>query len=130
VDDVEVNIGQQFTYKGFMLTNLPNTFWVTGYTNASWTLKAELTCDHVARLMNHMEKTKKAQVVPVMDETTRAKGHLAGFDLESGYVLRYMDLIPKQGVKYPWRVYQNYFMDMYSFSSNKFQDGVVQFSKL
>jgi len=130
VDNLDVFPKDQFIYKGLMLTNLPNMFWVTGYTNASWTLKAELSCDHIARMMNYMEKRKKGQVVPVMDEKTAALGEVNGFDLNSGYVLRYLDEIPKQGTKYPWQVYQNYFIDSWIFSGNNFNDGVAQFSKL
>lgn len=109
VDGRAVDLAQTFNYKGMMYSDVPNLASSFGYTNASWTLKADLTCGYVCRLLNTMTKRGLRQATP------RIAGDLepAPFlDFTSGYVQRAMERFPKQGHKAPWRLHQNYAKDL------------------
>jgi cation diffusion facilitator CzcD-associated flavoprotein CzcO len=110
VDGEPVDLGSTVAYKGMMLCGVPNLAFVVGYTNASWTLKADLVADHVCRLLRHMDDTDVAICTP-----RAPKPGLPVFpimDLKSGYVLRAIDSLPKQGARTPWRLHQNYISDI------------------
>ena len=108
-----------------MVSNLPNFAAIFGYTNASWTLKADLTASYVARLLNHMKKKGYHTVCPEVDTETVQKAPLIG--LKSGYVARAVDAMPKQGDEIPWRNRENYVLDSLAIRCGKFEDGVLQF---
>jgi monooxygenase len=117
IDGLPVRAGDRFIYRGFMLSDVPNLAVCIGYTNASWTLRADLTSRSVCRLINHMDREGRVQVIPRMkDGSTRPRPLL---DLTSGYVQRANELLPKQGDRSPWRVRQNYVLD---FLSARFAD--------
>ena len=102
VDGVRVDFAKTYNYKGMMFSDVPNLALAVGYTNASWTLKAELICRYVCRLLNHMEKTGMRQCTPhARDDTLKEAPFL---DLTSGYVQRSIHLFPKQGSKIPWEM--------------------------
>jgi cation diffusion facilitator CzcD-associated flavoprotein CzcO len=109
VDGEPVDPATKLSYKGMMLQDVPNLAVVIGYTNASWTLKADLTCDYVARLLNRLRATGLRQATPVDRTGTVAAQPLLG--LNSGYVLRAADRMPRQGTEFPWRVHQSYLRD-------------------
>ncbi|MEO6628688.1 MAG: NAD(P)/FAD-dependent oxidoreductase, partial [Aquihabitans sp.] len=109
VDGEPVDISTRLTYKGMMLEGVPNMAMAIGYTNASWTLKCDLTCDYVMRLANHMRETGLRQCTPVNADPTVTHEPLLG--LSSGYVVRSADRFPKQGTTFPWRVHQSYLRD-------------------
>ena len=112
VDGAEVRPGEKFVYRGFMLSDVPNFAMCVGYTNASWTLRADLTSQSVCRLINHMDRHGYPQSVPrLRDAEARPRPLL---DLTSGYVQRAADLLPKQGDRPPWRLRQNYVLDYLS----------------
>ena len=92
-----------------MLEGVPNLALAIGYTNASWTLKCDLTCDYVCRLLNHMRDTGQRQCTPVNHDASVTAAPLLG--LTSGYVQRSADRFPKQGSKFPWQVHQSYLRD-------------------
>jgi hypothetical protein len=109
-----------------MYEGVPNLASSFGYTNASWTLKADLTCEYVCRLLNHMKKTGQRQCVPV--NTDPAMGHTPWLDFSSGYVQRAMERFPKQGTKAPWKLHQNYALDLMNLRFATVDDGVMRFS--
>jgi len=109
VDGREVPLSQTVGYKGTMFSGIPNLAAAMGYTNASWTLKCDLICEYVCRMLGDMDATGVDTVVPEWTEP-----ELPGVpfvDLQSGYVLRSVADFPKQGAEAPWRVHQNYFLD-------------------
>ncbi|MEM7268002.1 MAG: NAD(P)/FAD-dependent oxidoreductase [Pseudomonadota bacterium] len=112
-------------YRGMMLSNVPNFAVVFGYTNASWTLKADLTGDYVCRLLNRMKAKGQAVVTPVLAEGSLERKPLMG--LQSGYLLRAEAGLPKQGAEAPWKNHENYVGDMLAIRYGRFDDGVLAF---
>lgn len=125
VDGEKVDFSQRMSYKALMLSGIPNFVYTIGYTNASWTLKADLVGEYVARLLTHMDKTGKTVVVPVRDESVVERPFM---DLASGYIQRALDDLPKQGDKAPWMLKQNYLSDVRAIRRGDIEDGVLSFS--
>lgn len=109
VDGEARDLAKTYNYKGMMYSDMPNLASSFGYTNASWTLKADLTCSYVCRLLNTMRKRGMRQVTPRIDGDLQPAPFL---DFTSGYVTRAMERFPKQGNKQPWQVHQNYVKDL------------------
>ena len=126
VDNQKITIGETTNYKGFTLSNVPNMAWTIGYTNASWTLKADLTANYVCRLLNHMDKKGYKVCVPKLGDGEIDSTPI--LDLTSGYIQRSLDEIPKQGVAQPWRIHHNYISDLLHLKYERLDDGVMQFS--
>ncbi len=127
VDGRDVTLSQTMTYKGMMLSGVPNFAFTIGYTNASWTLKADLTCEYVCRLLNHMRSHGYRQCTPERPEDDAvASEPLIG--LASGYVLRSIADFPVQGSRRPWRVRQNYALDALEFKLGRIDDRAMRFS--
>jgi cation diffusion facilitator CzcD-associated flavoprotein CzcO len=126
VDGRRVDPATTFNYKGMMYSDVPNLASSFGYTNASWTLKCDLTCAYVCRVLNHMEKLGWRQCTPRNTDP----GLLAEpwLDFSSGYVQRSVGKFPKQGSRAPWRLYQNYVRDIFSLRFGAVDDGVMEFS--
>ena len=124
VDGQAFDPAKAIAYKGMMLSGLPNVFVTFGYTNASWTLKADLTAQYVCRLMTHMARRGQRSVQPQHDPTQTPQAFL---DFTSGYVQRASAQLPKQGTASPWRVHQNYVMDLLALRLGKLEDGVLVF---
>ena len=110
VDGAPVELGDSLANKGMMLSGVPNFALTIGYTNASWTLKADLVARYVCRLLNHLAARGYTSATPHPPAGTEATVPLV--DLKSGYVLRSIDKLPKQGAAAPWRLYQNYPRDV------------------
>jgi monooxygenase len=125
VDGEEVEIPNTVGYKGMMLSGVPNMAISLGYTNASWTLKCDLTCEYACRLINHMDEHGCRQATPRLAPNTPTQPFI---DLKSGYVLRSLDKFPKQGVRAPWRLYQNYARDILTLRYGAIEDGALEFS--
>ena len=126
VDGRELDTAQMVNYKGTMFGGLPNCVSIFGYTNASWTLKADLASVFVCRLLNHMEKTGARQCVPRIDDAAMALAPWV--DFSSGYFQRVLDQLPKQGTKKPWKLNQNYLADLLTLRYGAIDDGVMRFS--
>jgi cyclohexanone monooxygenase len=126
VDGVPVEIFKAMAYKGAMLSGLPNLAFTFGYTNASWTLKADLTAKYVCRLLRYLDAHGYASATPRREPGQGAKPFL---DFTSGYVVRALQMLPKQGVSHPWKVYQNYFLDALALRFGRIGDGVLQFAR-
>ena len=126
VDGVPVDTGRTFIYKGMMVSNVPNFAFCIGYTNASWTLRADLASTFVCRLLNHMDRHGYRTCVPACDfESMEAKPLL---DLTSGYVSRAAESLPKQAGRKPWLIKQNYILDMLTMKLSRIEDGILKFS--
>jgi cation diffusion facilitator CzcD-associated flavoprotein CzcO len=110
VDGEAVEFSERVAYKGMMLSGVPNMAMALGYTNASWTLKCDLVAQHVCRLLDYMDRHGYAMCTPHAPDPSLPTEPL--IDLESGYVERAMDRLPKQGPSLPWRLHQNYFRDV------------------
>ncbi len=105
---------------------MPNLASSFGYTNASWTLKCDLTCEYVCRLLNYMDRKGTPIATPRADPSVQ---ELPWLDFSSGYVQRALDVLPKQGATKPWRLYQNYALDMLTLRFSKVDDGTMRFEK-
>lgn len=126
VDGEAVRPAETLSYKGMMYSNVPNLASAFGYTNASWTLKCDLTCEYVCRLLNHMRRKGLRQCTPVLEgEPPETAPWL---DFTSGYVQRSIGAFPRQGVTAPWRLHQNYALDLASLRFSRLEDGVMRFS--
>lgn len=125
VDGATVELGDTRSYMGMMYSGIPNLASAFGYTNASWTLKAELICEYVCRLLNHMQRRGYAQCRPRLD--AEAAETEAFVDFTSGYVQRALDSLPKQGTRRPWKAYQNYLKDLLLLRYGRLHDGVMEF---
>ncbi|MGZ5368113.1 MAG: flavin-containing monooxygenase [Aeromicrobium sp.] len=126
VDGTDVSAPDKFIYKGLMLSDVPNLAICIGYTNASWTLRADLSSQYVCRLINHMDEHGYAQCAPhVRDPAMDTRPVL---NLESGYIMRAENELPKQGTEAPWFLRQNYVLDVMSTRFGDIEDDMV-FSK-
>jgi monooxygenase len=122
VDGRDVELPERITYKGMMLEGVPNMAFAVGYTNASWTLKCELTCEYVCRLLNHMDEHGHRVCLPRNRDPSVVPEPL--IDFSSGYVLRSIAKFPKQGSRIPWRLYQNYPRDILMLRHGPVGDGL------
>ena len=127
VDGRAVSLPETMSYRGMMLSDVPNFAFCIGYTNASWTLKCDLTCEYVCRLLNHMDAYGLEICVPRNRDPEVTE--LPFLDFNSGYVLRSLDKFPKQGSRAPWRLHQNYALDIVSLRRTPVDDGVMEFSR-
>jgi monooxygenase len=126
VDGREIDISQTLGYKGMMLSGVPNLALTFGYTNASWTLKCDLTCAYVCRLLNHMDANGFDLCVAENRDATL--GTEPFIDFSSGYVQRAISKFPKQGSRAPWRLYQNYALDIMSLRRAPLEDEAMRFA--
>jgi monooxygenase len=126
VDGTRIDLAKTMSYKGMMFSGVPNFAAAFGYTNASWTLKADLTCEYVCRLLRYMDRRGYRQCMPKRD---RSVAELPWLDFTSGYVQRALHQLPRQGAKKPWRLYQNYARDLMALRFGSVKDGAMQFSK-
>ncbi|RTY86958.1 flavin-containing monooxygenase [Flavobacterium sp. RSP15] len=109
LDSQPFDVSKSFVYKGLMLSELPNFFIFVGYTNASWTLKSDLTSEYISRVLNYLDKHHYKAVQAKVVETNLKPVPL--LNLKSGYINRAANTLPSQGNKAPWRIYQNYVLD-------------------
>ncbi|MET0983167.1 MAG: NAD(P)/FAD-dependent oxidoreductase, partial [Telluria sp.] len=124
VDGVPFKASEAMSYKGMMLSDLPNCAMTFGYTNASWTLKADLTAAYVCRLLRYMDRHGLAIAVARRAPDVEPRPFLS---FTSGYVQRAHDLLPRQGSRRPWQVYQNYLQDLVTIRFGRVADGVMRF---
>jgi cation diffusion facilitator CzcD-associated flavoprotein CzcO len=130
VDGDTVDFSKVWSYKGFAYSDVPNLASSFGYINASWTLRADLICEYVCRLMNHMAATGTEQCTPRLratDADMAARPWIQ--DFSAGYMQRVMDQFPKQGDREPWINPQDYKRDKKMFAASPVDDGVMQFTR-
>ncbi|MEJ0028412.1 MAG: NAD(P)/FAD-dependent oxidoreductase [Rhizomicrobium sp.] len=126
IDGVAKAMSKTMSYKGMMYSDVPNLASSFGYTNASWTLKCDLTCEYVCRMINYMDRKGFEIATPKSDPTV---AEMPWLDFSSGYVQRARDVLPSQGATKPWRLYQNYALDMLTLRFGKVDDGTMRFEK-
>ena len=112
-----------------MFSGVPNFAWCLGYTNASWTLRADLTSQYVCRVLNHMKRRGYTQAVPDSRTGVPTSTLRPILDLSSGYVLRAADRLPKQGHRWPWIMRQNYPAELLTIRLSRVDDGTMRFSR-
>ncbi|ABI78803.1 conserved hypothetical protein [Hyphomonas neptunium ATCC 15444] len=125
LDGAKVDPGRLLNYKGVMLSNVPNLAVTFGYTNASWTLKADLTSEYVSRLINLMDEKGATSAMPYLAAFPNETEPFV--DFSSGYFQRVMDQFPRQHTEAPWKLNQNYFVDRKNLRDLPIEDGVMQF---
>ncbi|HVX33867.1 MAG TPA: NAD(P)/FAD-dependent oxidoreductase [Solirubrobacterales bacterium] len=127
IDGEEPDQSKLMVYRGMMLGDVPNLTFTIGYTNASWTLKADLIAEFACRLLNHMDARGYDVCVPRLDDPSVTEEPI--MDFSSGYVLRAIDRLPKQGSKEPWKLRQNYAIDLRTLRYGSLEDGAMTFSR-
>jgi cation diffusion facilitator CzcD-associated flavoprotein CzcO len=125
MDRAAVNVPETVAYKGMMLSDVPNMALSFGYTNASWTLKCDLTAGYVCRLIRHMDRKGYRYCVPRLPAGGVERAPL--LDFSSGYVTRAAGRMPAQGTKAPWRLHQNYLKDLIALGRRPVEDEVMEF---
>ena len=126
VDGRPVDLARTVSYKAMMYSGVPNLASSMGYTNASWTLKCDLTCEYVCRLLNHMHKTGLRQCTPTLHDASMPLEPWS--DFSSGYIQRAAHLFPKRGTVAPWKLKQNYIHDLLTLRHGRVDDGAMRFS--
>ena len=125
VDGATVKPHETMAYRAMMLSGVPNFAFTVGYTNASWTLKADLVGEYVVRVLERMRSTGSRSVVPVRDESV---GEVPLMDLDSGYVQRMVHALPRQGTVAPWQLTQSYLRDAVAIRTARLDDGVLRWT--
>lgn len=125
LDGDEVDLSTKLNYKGTMLQDLPNLAAIVGYTNAAWTLKADLACHYVCRLLAYMDAHNFSYCVPKLSDEKIDTFPI--IDFTSGYVQRSLDKLPKQGDRHPWRLNQNYIKDKKILTRDRINDSILHF---
>src|SRR5882762_2509708 len=128
VDGVAVTPSRAMTYKGMMYSEIPNLASAFGYTNASWTLKADLTAEYVCRLLNYMDARGYDYCTPRRRDPSITEEPAINFT--SGYIQRASDVLPKQGSKKPWKLHQNYALDLLNLRFARVDDGTMEFTRI
>ena len=127
VDDETIDISDTMTFKGMMVSNVPNVVWTFGYTNASWTLRADLTAEYTCKILNYMDKHDYKVATPSPNSEIGEDG--TWLDFNSGYVTRSAHLFPRNGDRDPWRNTQNYIKDVVDLRYGNVKDEELIFSK-
>jgi monooxygenase len=128
VDGAPVDPVKSISYKGMMYSDVPNFASAFGYTNASWTLKCDLTAKYLCRLLNYMQArgydycTPRRRDPAILEEPA--------IHLTSGYLQRSSAILPKQGSKRPWKLHQNYALDLIALKLGSVNDGTMEFTRL
>ena len=126
VDGARVDLARSMSYKGMMFSDVPNLAAAFGYTNASWTLKADLTSEYVCRILQYMDRRGVDYCLPKRAEGIEEAPFL---DFSSGYVQRARDVLPRQGTVKPWKLHQNYARDLVALRYGKVDDGTIVFGR-
>lgn len=127
IDGEPFDVTNKMSYRGVMFEGIPNAGMVFGYTNSSWTLKADLIADYFCRVINHMDNKGYDAVVPVNHDPEMPKK--AFIDLNSGYISRAKELLPKQGTRGAWKLHQNYFRDWLSLRASRITAKELEYSR-
>ncbi|MFI6937741.1 flavin-containing monooxygenase [Streptomyces sp. NPDC050418] len=129
VDGVPVDVTNRVLYKAVLLEGVPNMSLIIGYTNASWTLKADLAADYTARLLAHMRRGGHDIATPVATDADRSEFSVMGEALTSGYIARANEVMPRQGTRDPWRLWNNYYRDRAMLRRAPLDDSALRFEK-
>ncbi|MBI5260086.1 MAG: NAD(P)/FAD-dependent oxidoreductase [Burkholderiales bacterium] len=127
VDGQPVDLRRPLTYKGMMYSDIPNLSYSFGYTNASWTLKCDLTAEYLCRMIRYLDRHGHDYFVPRRTDPTVTEE--SAFSMTSGYLQRAADILPRQGSKAPWKLYQNYALDLLTLRYGRIEDGCMHFGR-
>ena len=127
IEGEELDLARTLIYRGCMLSEVPNFAFAFGYTNASWTLRCDLTARYVTRLLTYMQEHDHGSCVPRNDDPSQLTEPFA--DFSSGYIQRSIDQFPRQGAKPPWRLYQNYLLDALVLRTRPIDEPALQFAR-
>jgi cation diffusion facilitator CzcD-associated flavoprotein CzcO len=130
VDGRPVSIPDTWTYKGIMISDMPNLAWTFGYIRSSRTLRSDLIAHFVCRLLNYMDEVGMRQCTPRLrpeDQAMVARAFIDPADFAPGYMRRGTGRLPKQGDREPWLNSQNYYQERNTLPETGFDDGVLQF---
>ncbi len=127
VDGSPVTVNEEYVYKGLMLSGVPNLAWCVGYTNNTWTLRADLSATYVCRLLAFLDERGLTTATPRYDGVRGGTRPL--LDLTAGYVRRATAILPKQGERPPWRLRQNYFADLLQMRTGRVDDGCLELTR-
>ncbi len=125
IDGKEVDLSEQYVYRGMMLSDVPNMAFSVGYTNSSWTLKTDLTSSYVCGLLNKVKRKGFTRVTPTLKGEM---GELPLLDFDAGYVLRAREIMPKNGDRVPWENYDNYMKNFSNLRFNRKKYKELEFS--
>jgi cation diffusion facilitator CzcD-associated flavoprotein CzcO len=125
VDGETIDLSKTLAYKGMMYSDVPNAASAFGYTNASWTLKCDLTAQYICRMLNYMDEKGYDICTPRLNDSSVESEPI--LDFKSGYVQRALDILPRQGSKTPWRLHQNYVKDLSMLHFGQIEDGTMEF---
>ncbi len=123
LDGTEIKPTERFVYKAHMLEDVPNLFWCVGYTNASWTLRADITARATAKLMSYLASRGYTHAYPHLGDQPMTEK--LAWDIQAGYVLRAPHALPRSGTKRPWNVRQNYFADALDYRFDRIEESMV-----
>ena len=126
VDGRPIDYADTMVYRGAMLSGVPNMVHTFGYTNSSWTLRADLIAAYIGRIVAYMRRHGFDSVTAIRDP---AVGEMPFIDFNSGYVLRALPLLPKQGDRFPWRIHQNYLRDLFITLFSRLRDPALRFGR-
>lgn len=129
LDGESIALPDRWTYKGIMLSDIPNLAWIFGYIRSSWTLRSDLIAHYVCRLLNYMDRVGARQCTPRLrpeDQTMTAKAFIDPADFAPGYMRRGTGRLPKQGDREPWLNVQDYYLEKDTLPTASFEDGVLQ----
>jgi len=126
VDGQVKDAHESLVYKSFMLSGIPNLAFAFGYTNSSWTLKVDLVCEHLCKLLAYMDQHGYTTVVPVVDDPTIEKRPM--LDFSAGYITRALDEFPQQGASGPWTIEMDYWSDHARLRKGPVEDAALRFS--
>ena len=124
IDGEAVSLPECVTYKGMLLSGVPNFAIAVGYTASSWTLKIGLLCEHFTRLLNHMEEHGFTQCTPIADPNMETQPLL---NFGAGYIQRSLEQLPRQGMQFPWSMSFNYAQDVKIFRKGRVDDPALKF---
>jgi monooxygenase len=125
VDSEHIDFTKKVCYKSVMFNGIPNMTYAFGYTNASWTLKCDMTNQYTCRLINYLEEKGYKQCMPVQNDPNMILKPFLEFN--PSYVMRVIDKLPKMGDKKPWKIEQNYFYDRKMFENGSLEDGILEY---
>jgi monooxygenase len=126
VDGHSVALGDTVAYKSMMLAGVPNFAFAIGYTNSSWTLKVDLVCEHLCRVLARMDELGCDSVEPVLEDLAIERRPL--LDFQAGYVQRAVERLPKQGTRGPWTVEMSYRADRERLRNGPVEDAALHFA--
>ena len=128
VDGIPLDLSQSVTHRGVMFTGLPNLVSVFGYLRSSWTLRADLVSDYVCRMLTYMDEIGARSVVPLVpeqDQDMKISPWIDPENFNAGYVMRSLDILPRQGDRQPWVMTQDYFSDRETMPAADLGDGTL-----